>query len=77
MQCNICKQEITDTAYIEVGASIVIQNEIKEPIIFSSPAQRGYYNAKIYLHDKCWISLIGTKTKCKIDGGFGIIPVSQ
>lgn len=78
MICNICKTEITDTAYIEVGATIVKQDVTnQDPLVFQSPAIRSYYNAKIYLHDNCWIKLLGTKTSLELKGGLGIIPVSQ
>lgn len=78
MQCNICKNEITDICYIEVGATIVKQDITnQEPILFQSPALRSYYNVKIYCHDRCWISLIGSRTNFKLEGGLGIIPVSQ
>lgn len=78
MVCNICKTEITDVAYVEVGATIVRQNvNNQEPLIFQSPAIRSYYNVKIYCHDRCWISLIGHNTKIKIEGGLDLIPVNQ
>ena len=78
MKCNLCGAELTDVAYIEIGATIVKQDvNNQEPIIFQSPAIRSYYNAKINCHDRCWVSLCGTGTKCEIKGGLGIIPVSQ
>lgn len=78
MKCSICHESITDVAYIEVGATIVKQDPSnQEPIVFQSPEIRSYYNTKIYLHDRCWISLCGTNTNCKIEGGLGIIPVNQ
>ena len=78
MKCAICKEEIIDIAYCELNCSIVIQDkENKQPLIFTSPEQRGFYSTKIYLHDNCFISLIGTKTNLKLEGGLCLIPVSQ
>ena len=78
MECNICGEEIVDVAYCELSCSIVIQNpDNQEPLVFSSPTQRSYYNAKIIMHDKCWIKLVGTKSGLKLEDGLGIIPVSQ
>ena len=78
MKCNLCSTEVTDVCYIELGASIIKQDLTNsEPILFASPAIRSYYNAKIYLHDRCFIKLMGTNTGLKLDDGLHIIPVSQ
>lgn len=78
MNCSLCKKTIEDNAYIELSPNIVIQNpDLKEPLVFSSPVQRSYYSTKLYLHDNCFIQLIGTKTKLDLKGGMGLIEVSQ
>lgn len=59
MNCHKCSKSIEDKAYVEVGGIIVIQDkDNQEPLVFSSPAQRSYYNTKLYMHDNCWIQLL-------------------
>jgi len=78
MICSLCKKEIEDIAFIELSPAIVQQKIVeKEPIIFTSPQQRSYYSTVIRLHDKCFISLCGTKTSLEIKGGLGLIDVSS
>ena len=77
-KCSLCGKEIEDVALIELTPSIVIQNpDLKEPIVYNSPQQRSYYATKIILHDRCFIVLCGTRTALKLEGGLGLIPVSQ
>ena len=78
MVCSICKKEIEDIAFVELTPNIVQQKvEEKEPIIFTSPQQRSYYSTVIRCHDRCFISLIGTKTNLRLEGGLGLIDVSS
>jgi len=78
MKCSICGEEIVDVAFIEISAYIVKQDpNNQDPIIFYSPDHRAYYGVKIPMHDRCWIKLIGTKTGLKLEGGLGLIPVSE
>ena len=78
MNCSLCHNEITDPAYVELNPSIIIQDpKLKEPVLYSSPDIRSYYATKINLHDRCFVSLIGTHTNLRLEGGLGLIPVSQ
>lgn len=55
--CDKCKKEVTDVAYVDLSASIVLKKQVLAPHIFQSSRHREMYASHAILHDDCFIEL--------------------
>ena len=58
MICDKCKKEITDRAYINLKAFIVVNDDAREPSIVCSADTHKNYKEELNFHDTCYIQLL-------------------